>query len=82
MTLFEQFSPPCSFGSEQEFDEVPNRRGFQNLGFPTAVCGVAASAYRRWTARRLTRPVSSTQTKSRISDASGWPANRWNCFIL
>ena len=69
-------------GSEQESDEVPNWRGFQNLGFPAAVCDLAASACQRWTARRLTRPVSSAKTKTRISDASAWPANRWNCFIL
>jgi hypothetical protein len=34
-------------GSAQEFDKAPNWRGFQNLGFPAPVCGLAASACRR-----------------------------------
>jgi hypothetical protein len=53
-------------GSAQEFDEVPNWRGFQDFGFPREVAGfVMAGCLRRTTRRR-----GETRTRSPLKASS------------
>ena len=48
-------APARKFGSEQEFDEVADWRGFQDLRLPASVDGLASPALDSWTARGFGR---------------------------